>query len=99
MRNVILAGVASAVILASTGAFAAEPARSVSARRHLNITAAQRLAEKALVKVVAAQKADEYDVEGHAEKAKALLEQVNAELKQAVEANKKATQDNQPWAH
>jgi len=35
---------------------------------------------------VAAQRANEWDMGGHAQKAKDLLEQVNNELKQAAEA-------------
>jgi hypothetical protein len=37
-------------------------------------------------KIVAAQKANEWDVKGHAQKAKELLDQVNQELKLAAEA-------------
>jgi F0F1-type ATP synthase membrane subunit b/b' len=89
MRNILLAGVVGALMLTSTGAFAKEPARNVSAKRHPNIAAAQRLVQQAFEKVVAAQKANEYDMEGHAQKAKDLLEQVNAELKEAAEAANK----------
>ena len=91
MRNVILAGVLGAVMLSSSAAYAAKQERNVSAKRHPNIAAAQRLANQAFQKVVAAQKANEYDMEGHAQKAKELLEQASAELKEAAEtANKNA---------
>ena len=66
----------------------AKPARNVSGKRHPNLAAAQRLSQQAFNKVLAAQKANEWDMEGHAQKAKDLLDQVNAELKQAAgEAN------------
>ena len=89
MRNVILAGVVGAFMLTSSAAYAAKPERNVSAKRHPNIAAAQRLANQAFEKVVAAQKANEYDMEGHAQKAKELLEQASAELKEAAEAANK----------
>jgi hypothetical protein len=67
--------------------FAAQkPKRNVSPRRHPNIAAAQRLSQQAFNKIVAAQEANEWDLKGHAQKAKELLDQVNAELKLAAEA-------------
>jgi hypothetical protein len=84
MRRAFLVA-ALASLLAGT-AVAAKPARNVSSRRHPNIAAAQRLASQAYDKIVAAQRANEYDMNGHAQKAKELLEQVNAELKAAAEA-------------
>ena len=66
-----------------------KPAENVSAKRHPNLAAAQRLSEQAYQKVVAAQKANEWDMEGHAQKAKELLDQASQELKKAAEeANK-----------
>jgi hypothetical protein len=68
-----------------------KPARNVSAARHPNLAAAQRLSAQAFEKLTAAQKANEYDMDGHAKKAKDLLEQANQELKLAAEsANKNA---------
>jgi hypothetical protein len=64
----------------------AQPKRNVSAARHPNIAAAQRLSQQAYEKIVAAQQANEFDMRGHAQKAKELLEQVNQELKAAAEA-------------
>jgi hypothetical protein len=70
-------------------ALAAPPADNVSGKRHPNLAAAQRLSTKAYEKVVAAQQANEWDMAGHAQKAKDLLDQVNQELKLAAEtANK-----------
>jgi hypothetical protein len=68
----------------------AQPARNVSGARHPNLAAAQRLAANAYQKVIAAQQANEWDMQGHAAKAKDLLDQANNELKQAAQAaNKK----------
>lgn len=91
MKGFIAATALGAIMLTGAVAYAAKPERDVSARRHPNIAAAQRLAAQAFERIVAAQKANEYDMEGHAQKAKELLDQVNAELKLAAEAaNKRA---------
>jgi len=61
----------------------------VSAARHPNLAAAQRLSHQAFEKVTAAQEANEWDMQGHAKKAKELLDEANKELKIAAEtANK-----------
>ena len=54
--------------------------------RHPNIAAAQRLTQQAYEKLVSAQQANEWDMEGHAQKAKNLLDEVNRELKIAAAA-------------
>lgn len=61
-------------------------AQNVSPRRHPNLAAAQRFCDQAYNKVSAAQTANEWDMNGHAAKAKDLLEQANKELKEAAEA-------------
>lgn len=65
---------------------AQRPRENVNPRRHPNIAAAQRLVEQAFNKITEAQRANEWDLAGHAEKAKRLLDEANAELKQAAEA-------------
>ena len=91
MRKNLLLRTFLVLALFCTGTLYAQkkPARNVSGARHPNLAAAQRLAAQAYEKVVAAQKANEYDMEGHAQKAKDLLEQANQELKQAAEAANK----------
>ena len=71
----------------AAGSVLARPKDNVSPARHPNIAAAQRLSTQAYEKIVAAQKANEFDLGGHAQKAKDLLEQANRELKQAAEAS------------
>ena len=72
------------------GAVIAQPKRNVSAARHPNLAAAQRLSQQAYDKIIAAQQANEFDMRGHAQKAKDLLDEVNKELKLAAEmANRK----------
>ncbi len=73
------------LLLVGFGVFA-QPARNVSGARHPNIAAAQRLSHQAWQKVVDAQQANEWDMAGHAQKAKELLDQANNELKQAAQA-------------
>ncbi|MGA7236003.1 MAG: hypothetical protein WBY44_10000 [Bryobacteraceae bacterium] len=76
--------------LLTVGAVAlAQPKKNVSAARHPNIAAAQRLSQQAYEKIVAAQQANEWDMQGHAQKAKELLDQVNNELKEAAQAANK----------
>lgn len=74
------------------GSFAlGQPKQNVGARRHPNLAAAQRMTDNAYNKIIAAQQANEWDMQGHAQKAKSLLEQANTELKAAaLAANKNA---------
>jgi hypothetical protein len=73
-------------MMAIGGIAIAQPKRNVSAGRHPNLAAAQRLSQRAYEKIIAAQQANEWDMQGHAQKAKDLLDQANRELKQAAEA-------------
>ena len=86
MRKIVFSLIVSMLMLAGSAAFAEEPMRNVNPKRHPNIAAAQRLSQKAYEKIVAAQQANEWDMNGHAQKAKELLDQVNHELKEAAEA-------------
>jgi hypothetical protein len=87
MRGNVLVRVVLALALLCTGVLFAQrrPAQNVSPRRHPNLAAAQRLSEQAYQRVVAAQRANEFDLGGHAQHAKELLDQVNRELKQAAQ--------------
>jgi hypothetical protein len=60
--------------------------QNVSPARHPNLAAAQRLIEQAMGKIDAAQQANEYDMGGHAAKAKELLGQAFEQVKMAAEA-------------
>ena len=55
-----------------------------SLKSHPNLFAAQKLAAQAYDKLTAAQKANEYDLGGHAAKAKDFLEKANEEIKAAA---------------
>ena len=86
MKRALVALAACTALAVGGYAVAKEPVKNVSAKKHPNIAAAQKLLTEAFDKVTAAQKANEYDMEGHAAKAKELMEQASAELKQAAEA-------------
>ncbi len=60
-------------------------AQNVNPHRHPNLAAAQRLVDQALGRIDAAQQANEFDMGGHAAKAKDLLARANEELKAAAE--------------
>jgi hypothetical protein len=70
-------------------AVAQAPVQNINPHHHPNLAAAQRLSDQAYNKIIAAQQANEWDMQGHAAKAKELLEQVNQQLKLAAEAANK----------
>ncbi len=82
IRRIIQLGTLSAALVGAGIGIA----QNVNAGRHPNLAAAQRLSEQAYQKVVAAQNANEFDMAGHAAKAKDLLDQANRELAQAAGA-------------
>ena len=91
VRNLILGGcIAVGSIGAAVGVAQRQPVDNVRAGRHPNIAAAQRLTTQAFEKITAAQQANEFDMDGHAQKAKELLDQTNHELAAAAAtANRK----------
>ena len=74
---------AASLVLVSI-ALAQAPVDNINPQTHPNLAAAQRLSTQAYQKIVAAQQANDWDMAGHAQKAKDLLEQVNRELKAAA---------------
>lgn len=83
VRRCFTAAAASLLLIAGM-ALAQRPRENVSGARHPNLAAAQRFSEQAWQRVVAAQQANEFDMEGHAQKAKNLLDEANRELKAAA---------------
>ena len=75
-----------ALALTMSVALAGAPVDNISGHKHPNLAAAQRLSTQAYEKISQAQSANEWDMGGHAAKAKELLDQVNRELKEAAEA-------------
>jgi hypothetical protein len=86
MQPKILATILGSLLAIGGIALAQRPERDVSGARHPNIAAAQRLTQQAWEKISAAQEANEFDMQGHAAKAKNLLDEANRELKLAAEA-------------
>jgi len=81
----ILGTILGTALIVGGVAVAQAPKENVSPKRHPNLAAAQRLSQQAFEKISAAQQANEWDMQGHAAKAKDLLDQVNRELKLAAE--------------
>lgn len=84
-----LGGVLSLALICGGVAVAQMPKDNVNPHKHPNLAAAQRFSQQAWEKVSADQQANEWDMDGHAAKAKELLDQVNRELKMAAEAANK----------
>ena len=82
IRNIILS---SALVLGLV-AGGVTIAQNVSPHRHPNLAAAQELMDKAYERLTDAQVANEWDMQGHAAKAKELLEKARHEVKLAAEA-------------
>lgn len=89
IKTRILAPILGLLLLLTVVVMAQPPKRNINAGRHPNLAAAQRMSQNAYEKIVAAQKANEWDMQGHAQKAKDLLEQANNELRQAATAANK----------
>jgi len=81
-----LAIVVVCVLLVPALILAQKPVHNVSKARHPNLAAAQHFVDQAFNKISEAQRANEWDMNGHAAKAKDLLDQANKELKLAAEA-------------
>jgi hypothetical protein len=85
VRTLVTGGVAIGLLSIGLAVYG----QKVSKAKHPNLAAAQSFIEKAQVKLTAAQVANEYDMGGHAAKAKALLDEAYSEIKLAAEtANK-----------
>jgi hypothetical protein len=74
------------LLFLGVAAVAQRPEKDISAARHPNLAAAQDLSRRAWQRIVDAQAANEWDMDGHAQKAKNLLDEVNRELKLAAGA-------------
>lgn len=82
MKKIWIAGVGAVLV---AGMVVAGPLKG-----HPNLKRAHNKIKEALGSLVAAQKANEYDLGGHAAKAEALLMEAEKEINQAAEfANKK----------
>jgi hypothetical protein len=85
----VLAPVIGCVLLIGSVATGQAPVKNISKGAHPNLARAQAQSAKAYESIMMAQEANEFDLAGHAAKAKSLLEQVNSELKLAAEQSNK----------
>jgi hypothetical protein len=77
------------ILFSLLGALLMAAVMSIAQPRHPNIMAAQQLCNQAFEKIAAAQQANEFDMHGHAAKAKELLLQAKTELHEAAMAANK----------
>jgi hypothetical protein len=84
MKRVIFPLVAAGVLAVALVASAQEPAQNIGSR-HGNLQAAQSLVRQAFDRLTAAQEANEFDLGGHAGRAKELLREASDEIKMAAE--------------
>jgi hypothetical protein len=92
-KRFILASMLGIALLFGSAGYAQKPMRApsenINPKTHPNLAAAQRLCFQAFEKISAGQQANEWDLDGHAAKAKDLLDQASTELKAAARtANK-----------
>ena len=79
-NKLILGSVLSLGVITGGFLIAQRPGENVG-RRHPNLMAAQHLIDQAFGRLNDAQRANEWDMGGHAARAKDLLEQANREIK------------------
>jgi hypothetical protein len=84
------------LLLAAVVVYAQTPAQNVSPAKHPNLAKAQSDLTLAFQKVVDAQKANEFDLGGHADKAKQLIQEASDHLKQAAVAANQNADANKP---
>jgi|SRR5580693_3735492 len=97
-RKTVLGSLMAIALLAGSLVYGQKmnaPAENISGKRHPNLAAAQRLCYNAFEKITAAQQANEWDLDGHAAKAKELLDQASNELKQAAMSANKEHKEHQ----
>jgi hypothetical protein len=87
IRTRIVACVIGLLLVLGAAAIAQRPEKDISPDRHPNLAAAQDLSRRAWQRIVDAQQANEWDMDGHAQKAKNLLDEVNRELRLAANAS------------
>ncbi|MCX4159992.1 MULTISPECIES: hypothetical protein [Paraburkholderia] len=85
MKRFVLSTAVLAATLCSFSTFAQTAPKSTG-DRHPNLRVAQGLVAEASTRINDAQKANEWDLGGHAGKARALLVEASDELKKATEA-------------
>ena len=62
------------------------PEHDINPNHHPNLAAAQRLCDQAFERINEAQRVNEWDMNGHAKRAKELLDEASREMKLAAES-------------
>jgi hypothetical protein len=92
MKHMISGSILGMLLLFGTLGFAQQgggkvpPPQQNVGKRHPNLEAAQKHLDMAWEKIQAAQQANEFDLGGHAAKAKDLIDQADKEIKEAARA-------------
>lgn len=89
MHRRLLRPVVLALVVAAPLSLALAQKKDGGKYSHPNLMAADKLCAQAFAKLEAAQVANEYDLGGHAKKAKDLIKQAQDEIKRATAAAKK----------
>lgn len=77
----------------SANAWAGEPVKDIDPKLHPHLAAAQEKVVEAYNQLKEAQVANEFDMAGHAQKAKEMLDRVNVQIKDAAMAANKAKKE------
>lgn len=89
MMTIARAAFALTLLAAAGGASAQEPVQNVDRSQHGNLAAAQDLVRQAYDRLSLAQKENNNQLGGNADKAKELLRQANIEIRLAADAANK----------
>src|SRR5215203_6413565 len=76
----------SILLIAAAAVYAATPTQNQALSKHPNLERALSFVEQAQQKIADAQKANEYDMGGHAQKAKSYLDEASEHLRMAAVA-------------
>ena len=86
MMKIAKTAVALTLLATTASALAQEPVQNIDPSRHGNLAAAQDLVRQAYDRLSVAQKDNNSQLGGHADKAKELLRQANVEIRLAADA-------------
>ncbi len=87
MKKMILASILGAALISGGVVMAKAPPVNTSAKKHPHLNAAQQALGNASNQITQAQQANEWDLGGHAKKAKELIDQADGEIKLAAEVS------------